>query len=199
MYNFHIIYMNKKQLNTEAKEFCKNPTERNYNKIYEPIKKVLYGFGYKYYHNYSHFVPDAVDWVMIKIYTSPHLYDSSKSNFTTWACTIFKNHIIYIARNNRRVANYDMNILTRIAEDHCDDNTEEIEETEHKIKFVQSFLELENTEAANLMLGKMYGHRYIDIYDGGVSQSTQKTQLRALRLKIKNAYDRIYNSVDSRA
>lgn len=63
------------------------------NKLYDKYKQYVRNFLRKNYTQY-HDIEDDVSEILIKIFTKLKSYDENKSEFSTWVCSIAKNHMI---------------------------------------------------------------------------------------------------------
>ena len=169
------------------------------NKLYDKYKQYVSNFLRKNYTQYNN-IEDDVSEIMIKIFTKLNTFNIDKSEFTSWVCTIAKNHMIDKWRscditNTFQITDgyitsstnfYNANISTNSGLVCCEiyDYNNNTYETNNTLSYVTS--QLSTTDCALLTMKYIYGYNYCEI--GNEMNSTSTTvsnRINYIKTKLK--------------
>lgn len=91
--------MNTNQEDIQLIQGVLNKDSNSQNKLYDKYTTYVRNFLKKNYTTYYD-LDDDVSEILIKIFLGLHSFDANKSSFTSWVCTIAKNHMIDKWRSN---------------------------------------------------------------------------------------------------
>jgi len=171
------------------------------NKLYDKYKLYVRNFLRKNYTQY-HDIDDDVSEILIKIFSKLKNFDVDKSKFSSWVCSISKNHMIDKWRNTD-ISNtieitdgyitsstnyYNANISTDSGLINCeiyDYNTSYNNyETSNALSYVTS--QLSCTDCALLTMKYIHGYNYCEIGDEmNISSTSVSNRVNYIKTKLK--------------
>jgi RNA polymerase sigma factor (sigma-70 family) len=170
------------------------------NKLYDKYKIYVKNFLKKNYMQY-HDIDDDISEILIKMFNNLKNYDVNKSKFSTWVCTISKNHMIDKWRNTD-ISNtiditdgyitsstnyYNTNISTDSGLIHCeiyDYSSHNNYDISNAISYLTS--QLSCTDCALLTMKYIEGYNYCEIGDEmNISSSSVSNRVNYIKSKLK--------------
>ena len=185
-----------------------NNTESQ-NKLYDKYTKYVKNFLRKNYTAYYD-LDDDVSEIMIKIFTGIKSFDIKKSSFTSWVCTIAKNHMIdkwrandisYMLTTNTsgnyitssltysdNTSNMDNNFVINSSGTNTFTTSSYSASCEYEISNTTSFItsQLSSCDCAFLEMKYIYGYDYCEIgNEFNISSTTVSNRVNYIKNKLK--------------
>ena len=88
-----------------ANTFKQTRSESDFTKLYNVTRPLLRNFLRKYFKQHYGLIDDVVSDTMVKVWNKIDLFDSRKSAWSTWVCTIAKNEFIYAMKKKHKELN----------------------------------------------------------------------------------------------
>ena len=173
------------------------------NMLYDKYKQYVKNFLRKNYSQYQYDIEDDVSEIMIKIFTKLNTFDFERSEFSSWVCSIAKNHMIDKWRNSD-ITNtfnisdgyitsstnyYNTNISTNSGLICCEiydyhNTTNSTYETNNTLSYVTS--QISTTDCTLLTMKYIYGYNYCEIgCEMNTSPSTVSNRVNYIKTKLK--------------
>lgn len=185
-----------------------NNTESQ-NKLYDKYTKYVKNFLSKNYTAYYD-LDDDVSEIMIKIFTGIKSFDTKKSSFTSWVCTIAKNHMIdkwrandisYMLTTNTsgnyitssltysdNTSNMDNNFVINSSGTNTFTTSSYSASCEYEISNTTSFItsQLSSCDCTFLEMKYIYGYDYREIgNEFNISSTTVSNRVNYIKNKLK--------------
>lgn len=197
--------MNTSQEDIQLIQGVLNNDSNSQNKLYDKYTIFVKNFLKKNYTTY-HDLDDDVSEILIKIFLGLHTFNPTKSSFTSWVCTVAKNHMIDKWRNNDisyvLTSNTFGNYITSSTTYVNNYNTETINNTdqpffttissssscEYEMCNTTSYVtsELSSCDCTFLEMKYIYGYDYAEIgSEFNISSTTVSNRVNYIKHKLK--------------
>lgn len=207
--------MNTNQEDVQLIQGVMNNDTNSQNKLYNKYNSYVKNFLRKKYTTYYD-LDDDVSEILIKIFLGLHTFNKDKSSFTSWVCTIAKNHMIDKWRNNdisyALTNNISSNYITS-STSYKDDNLNSYDDIltfddttyltsnnstscNYEMNNMASYVtsELSSNDCTLLNMKYVYGYDYCEIgNEFNISSVTASNKVNYIKSKLKKYATEIYD------